>query len=380
VLLLALLTLALAISYALIIQQSLRAWHRQAEIQLGRNFTPTTFISVVIPARNEAAHIQECLESILDVDYPPHLYEVTVIDDHSTDHTARLVEGFSQVRLLSLSDFLNDEGNIVAYKKKAIELGVAKSKGSLIITTDADCIVSKDWLQYFAYCFEVEKAELIAGPVLFHREQNVFERFQSLDYSGMMLFTAAALHTRLWPMANGANLAYSRRIFNKVNGYEGATHLASGDDVMLVEKVFRSEPDKILFLKQTAASVRTLAKPDLKRFFSQRLRWGTKNNRFPSFLSAAVIGSVFLFSCLIILAFLSIPFHFSFFFPLFLFAFLCKTLCDYLLLKTATSFFRQGYLLKQFFISEIYHTTYIVVVGLASLLIKQYTWKGRKVQ
>ena len=85
---------------------------------------PPVFFSVIVPARNESAVIEACLQSILAQAYPADSYEVIVVDDFSTDDTAakvrKLAAQFPRVQLLSLQDFYAD-GNQLAYKKKAIE-------------------------------------------------------------------------------------------------------------------------------------------------------------------------------------------------------------------------------------------------------------------
>jgi len=55
------------------------------------NFSPQTSFSIIIPARNESNNIVGCLQSILNNNYPKDLYEIIVIDDHSTDNTSELV-------------------------------------------------------------------------------------------------------------------------------------------------------------------------------------------------------------------------------------------------------------------------------------------------
>jgi len=60
-------------------------------------------VSIIIPARNEADHIGNCLRSISDQQYPAHLLETIVINDFSTDQTVSIVEQFTgRVRLLNL--------------------------------------------------------------------------------------------------------------------------------------------------------------------------------------------------------------------------------------------------------------------------------------
>ena len=105
--------------------------------------------SIVIPARNEALNIKACLDSILAQDYPVEFFEVIVIDDFSEDDTAFIVKAIGHdhpnVHLLSLADYFK-QGEMNSFKKKAIEKAVSKAKGEWIVTTDADCIVRKEWL------------------------------------------------------------------------------------------------------------------------------------------------------------------------------------------------------------------------------------------
>ena len=50
-----------------------------------------SFLSVIVPARNEAHNIERCVRSILNSRYGP--LDVVVVDDHSTDDTAALHHG-----------------------------------------------------------------------------------------------------------------------------------------------------------------------------------------------------------------------------------------------------------------------------------------------
>ena len=105
---------------------------------------PATKITIIIPARNEAAGIRDCLYSITAQVYPKDLFEIIVVDDNSTDHTAAIVRSFADknVKLISLKEYII-EGQLIAYKKKAIELAIGQATGDLIVTTDADCTVKK---------------------------------------------------------------------------------------------------------------------------------------------------------------------------------------------------------------------------------------------
>ena len=119
----------------------------------------------------------------------------------------------------------------------AIGTAIAHASGDLIVTTDADCIVPTNWLQLFVSFYEINGLQFIAAPVNFHLEKSLFERFQSLDFLGMMGVTGASIQLGWMNMCNGANLAYSKRAFERVEGFAGIDHLASGDDILLMQKI-----------------------------------------------------------------------------------------------------------------------------------------------
>ena len=105
-------------------------------------------ISVIIAARNEEENIATCLDSVCNQSYPKELFEILVVDDHSTDNTAAIIKSYTNknVKLISLKDFI-PVAKINSYKKKAIEIAIAQSTGELIITTDADCFAKENWLE-----------------------------------------------------------------------------------------------------------------------------------------------------------------------------------------------------------------------------------------
>lgn len=160
-------TLVLLAGYGLLLQYYLRGWNSQPESgSSSAGYKPSTYLTVLVPARNEEQQIRNCLESLLAQNYPPELIDIIIIDDHSEDRTAAIVQEYAQsgVRLLSLRDWM-PPGELNSFKKKAIEAGISQSRGQLIVTTDADCTAGPGWLPSVAYCYEQTGAQLVAGPV-----------------------------------------------------------------------------------------------------------------------------------------------------------------------------------------------------------------------
>ena len=356
-------------------------WDKSSSTELSNTFQPETALSVIIPARNEAENISNCLDSILANNYPKALLEIIVVDDHSTDSTAAKVRQFEWkgVTLVDLAatDY-GKESN--SFKKAALNAGIRQATGDLIVTTDADCITPPNWLAYIAWAYEKKGWQLVAGPVSFHHEKNLFERFQSLDILGMMLITAAGIKSEKMHMGNGANLAYSRALFQSVGGFDEINHLASGDDVLLIQKIAALEKVKLGFLKTDQAMVLTWPKPSIKGFWTQRIRWATKSSKYQQFQVTLVLAGVYLFCCsLLISAIFAILFGGKFWL-LIIGQLVAKFVADFWMLSKASSFFNRKDLMSSFLPAQLFHVLYIVSVGTWANVQKKYSWKGRTVQ
>ncbi len=379
--------IALALAYAAVMLLYLIGWRNLPRWEIPVGFIPVMPVTVIIPARNEAENIAACLQSILRGTYPAALLEIIVIDDFSTDATAALVAQIAEntrhatVRLTRMADYLLPGAQVSAHKKKALEIAIAQARGDLIVTTDADCIVPIDWLNYIVSCSigTHRKGALVCAPVIFHREKNVLQRFQSLDFLGLMGITGAGIHLGFQRMGNGANLAYPRDLFAEVDGFAGNENHASGDDLFLIQKVAQRDPTRVTFLKNRYATVRTEAKPDWRSFWQQRLRWSTKNAALPEWPVKFVLGIVFCFCWSMVLLALLAPFW-ALAGWLLIFQIAVKTVFDFIFLREMCRFFDRRDLMRSFVPAFFLHIFYIAGVGTASLFFKQYNWKGRKVQ
>ncbi|HFA51906.1 MAG TPA: glycosyltransferase [Bacteroidetes bacterium] len=376
-------SISLSGAYFFIILKYKSAWRACPEWHVPNNYFPKTKVTVIVPARNEAKNIIACLQSISKIEYPKELLEIIIVDDHSTDGTYQLVIDFIKnkkcFKIIKLADFINNK-NIGSYKKKAIETAISQSSGELIATTDADCIVPPAWLPLLVSFYEKYNLKFIAAPVNFHREKSVFERFQSLDFLGMMGVTAAGIRLKWMNMCNGANLAYPKSAFLAVDGFAGIDNLASGDDILLMQKIAARFPGKIGFLKNKNAVVRTEAKPSISSFISQRLRWATKSTSYREWKTTFLLAIVFLYCSAIVFSFFLIPFLGWKAAALFLFLFLIKTIADYIFLREMADYFGRKDLMKIYLPAQLLHLIYIVVVGFFGNVKKKYAWKGREVR
>ena len=362
----------LLIIYSVLVLYYLAGWSRTKTFSLTGQ-RPGATISVVIAARNEEENLAALLTSLETQTYPSNLMEVIVVDDDSTDNTVAIARKFPFVKLIELRF-----NNINSYKKKAIETGIAAATGDLIVTTDADCVVKTDWLKTIAAFREETNAVFIAAPVVMHNGSGLLQTFQSLDFMVLQGITAASIQERIHNMCNGANLAYERRAFLEVNGFAGIDDIASGDDMLLMQKIAESYPGKISYLLSKEAIVTTQTANTWKEFFSQRIRWASKATNY---------SDIKIFSALFLVYFT----NFSFL-VLFIAGFWTQTLwlglvillavkiiVEFSFIYPVAKFYNKQDLLTWLPFCQPLHIIYTVIAGWLGVF-GSFEWKGRRVK
>ncbi|HEY0678053.1 MAG TPA: glycosyltransferase [Chitinophagaceae bacterium] len=372
------LAVVLFICYAMLIEYYRKGWRRLRDYAKPEDFVPSAKVSVIIPARNEEKNIGSCLQSLVNQFYPAELLQVIVIDDHSTDSTPEIVTGFRNetIQLIALKDHVHEPIN--SYKKKAIETGIAYATGDWIVTTDADCIAGRDWITTLMAFQEETGAVLIAAPVKLQTGNSLLNIFQSLDFMGLQGITGASLARRFHSMANGANLCYSKQVFEEVNGFSGIDQLASGDDMLLMHKIARRHPDKIAYLKSQDAVVTALPALNWRSFWQQRVRWASKADKYQDKKVFWVLLLVYLLNFLMLTLFILSFFNPDVLIVLILFLF-SKTLLEFPFVNMVASFFREKRLMKFFPLLQPLHIVYTIIAGWLGKF-GRYQWKGRTVR
>lgn len=363
--------------YAALIFYYKNGWTHLPDILINKHYTPTTKVSIIIPARNEELNIKHLLKDILSQYYPTHLMEIIVVDDHSTDNTAQIIQSFQGVKYIDLSN--HTDGKILnAYKKKAIETAIAQSEGDLIITTDADCRMGAYWLLSLVQYFEQYKHQFIAAPVQFANDGSLFQTFQSLDFMTMQGITGAIVNNHSGTMCNGANLAYTKKAFNAVGGFKDIDDIASGDDMLLMYKIEQKFPKRTGFIKCPEAIVTTAPMLNFKSFLQQRIRWASKATKFKDKRIKLVLGLVYFFNLTFLLLQL-FSLHNSKNLITFFGLLILKAGIEYYFLKPVSQFFKKEKELHTFFILQFIHIPYILISGLMGQF-GTYSWKERTVK
>lgn len=372
---------------------TLIVYYRRSWLQLktyhpiSGKFTPhSTFVTVIIVARNEEKNIADCIESIIRQTYPDNLFELILVDDDSDDSTAAIARSFEKknIRVINLKDFTKGD-SLNSYKKKAVETAIALAKGTLMVTTDADCIVQPEWLHSIASFYEEFRPVFIAAPVVYNNPlpgdsflKRGLKVFQLLDFMTLQGITGGSVYKNFHSMCNGANLAYEKNVFYEAGGFDGIDAIASGDDMLLMHKIKRIHPGKIMYLKSSGAIVQTQPAETLKDFMSQRIRWASKADKYSDPKITAVLLLVYAFNAWII--FIAICSFFSLYvLYLLLFLLIAKITVELFFLYPVACFFKKQKFLWWFVPAEPFHILYTLIAGWLGRF-GSYKWKGRKVK
>ncbi|MHB8580846.1 MAG: glycosyltransferase family 2 protein, partial [Ignavibacteriaceae bacterium] len=283
-------------------------------------------------------------------------------------------EKSSNIKVISVpNDFLN-----YAHKKRAIRFGISNSNGNIIMTTDSDCIHNKNWLQQMVACFDNETG-FVSGPVEFIEEKTLFEKLQKLEFSGLVLTGAGLIGINKPVICNAANIAYRRDAFESVNGFNDQLNLSSGDDELLMQKIWSNGKFKVRFCWNREAIVLTKGNDSLQKFYYQRKRWASKGFFYADKFLIIKLILIFLFYLSLIAQIILSIYLSPVFLLSFTISFIIKIFLEYLILKKGLNFILSKNVLRYLPLAELFQIPYIIIAGAAGTF-GNYIWKDRRIK
>ena len=338
------------------------------------NTKPITKFSIIIPFRNEETNLEALLQSIDALAYPSQLFELILVNDASEDKGELIIHRYLEKSQLQITMLQNNRIS-GSPKKDAIRKAMEVVQHEWIISTDADCELPKNWLLCYDQLIRKEAPNMICGPVTYKRNKSFLNHFQFLD--GLSL-QGVALGSFGWKqplLCNGANLAYKRSIFEAVEAFQSNDHIASGDDIFLLEKIQSNYPNTAYYLNCKEAVVLTKAEESWSQVIQQRIRWASKTSKQKNAHSKLLGAVVFLGNLAFLASFALIAWSSS---PIY---FIWMTICfkiavDLTLLKVAGHLLGRSFSFFQFLANIIIYpllTIWVVINSFGG----NYQWKGR---
>jgi len=335
------------------------------------------FVSIIVPFRNESENILACLKSLSGQNYPKNKFEIIFVNDSSDDDSLQKLLNTGKeenVIVLNIPDEFIENSN----KKRAVKFGIEKSMGEIIVTTDADCVHSKNWLYSLLQCMD-KQTGFVSGPVVFEEDSSLFSKLQKLEFAGLVLTGAGLIGINKPAICNAANIAYRKKIFYEVNGFNDKNKLSSGDDEILMQKIWGKTKYKIKFCPDKEALVKTSSNKSLSQFYHQRKRWASKGLFYGSKLLVLKLIAIYLFYIGLILQLALGIKSSNNFFILFFISICLKFILEYKILKRGKELFSLKSLMKFFTFAEILQIPYIIIAGFTGIM-GNFEWKQRKIK
>lgn len=359
--------------YVLAMLLLLKGFYNISLFSLQNRFSTSTF-SIVIPFRNEAENLPALLHSLQQIQYPVTHFEIIFVNDASEDTSEEIIRHTFTNSTLPFK-IVQNIPHQTSPKKAAIALAIQQAQFPWILTTDADCTVPSTWLQVFNDFILDKNPVCIAGPVAYKIHDSFIHGYQQLDNWSLQATTMGSFGLKTPMMANGANFCYQKAAFKEVHGFQDNLHIASGDDVFLLEKFQKKYPQQTTYLKSKDAIVSTKPCDSWKKVIQQRIRWASKTSKTSTY-SAKILGIIVLLQNSFIVA---LPFVLLLWNDLWQYGIallLLKMIVDYFILKSSAQFFSKELNAPLFLSSFFVYASISVYTALASLF-GSYTWKGR---
>ena len=331
-------------------------------------------VSVIVAARDEEATIGPLLDDLAAQNYPAEKLEIIVSNDGSTDLTADIVREHadrdSRIRLVESCVSTKPYRR----KKRAVNAGIEASSGEIIMTTDADCRVPATWVRGMVSRL-VDSVDLAAGEVVVHGS-TIGGYLEALEFAGLQAMSAGFMNAGFPITCNGANLAYRRQAFDRVNGFDGFEDVVSGDDDLLMQKIAKGTSGTVIYVMGGETAVRVEAADSLRGFIHQRARWASKISRYPSLTARIYLSAVFVFFVSMMLWVSGAIAGLLPFGPL-VQLLAIKAASDALVTFTALVPIRRTRLFALFPLAEMLHIPYIIGVSIKGYW-GTFEWRGRR--
>ena len=329
-------------------------------------------VTIIVASRNEENNIQNCINSLINIDYPAHLLEIILVDDKSTDNTKSVMQkATGNSNKFIILDSRNDTTNNLIGKQNAIDTGVESSTGEIIFITDADCEVPVNWVQETIKYYDDDNVGMVCGFTNIKNNKLLFSELQSIDWIYLLAMASAGIGLNKTLSCIGNNITFRKNVYIEIGGYQNIDFSVT-EDLALLKKISQHKENYVIkFPIDPECLVKTNPCRKISELYNQKKRWfngGTELNLFRYLMGFElyVMNFILIFG----LIFLP-PFVYLSIISIKIISDLLITIPAYRKLKI-----RKLFIYYPFF--QIYFALYGLLLPISFLFGNKINWKGRK--
>lgn len=261
-------------------------------------------VSVMIAFRNEEAGLENCILSLIQLNYPQNKLQILLGDDNSSDKSTQIAQKYAALH--SNIEYYHIKENTGKAKGKANVLAQlahhANADAEFLFITDADIIVPPEWINTLLQNFEKDTAMVcgitIVNPI------GISDTMQSLEWVYYMAILKAAASNDKALIGIGNNMAVRKKAYWETGGYENIEFSVTED-----YKLFKCLKEigwncKFIFKKNALA----YSKPvwPVYKLLQQRKRWLTGGKELSVFTWIIMVIKGMFVPCVLLLLFVNL--------------------------------------------------------------------------
>lgn len=216
-------------------------------------------ISVIVPVLNAERYIDACIESLINQNYPRNNFEIIIVDNGSSDDTAKMIKKYNgNIKLFN-------ESKRGAYAAR--NTGIKHSHGEIIAFTDIDCIADENWLRELSKGFETKNIGCVVGSVKSFPGKSIVEIYSK---NKDILSQKTTIDSKFLPYGVTANASFRRDVFTKIGSFD--EEFISGGDADISWRMQLNTDYKLIYIPESIVQHRH--RTTLKNLFVQHFKYG----------------------------------------------------------------------------------------------------------
>ncbi|HSW99058.1 MAG TPA: glycosyltransferase family 2 protein [Candidatus Saccharimonadales bacterium] len=236
--------------------------HRRHSRRHPKELSAKPLVSVIVPAYNEGPTLENCIRSLFKQTYTK--FEVIIVNDGSTDDTEQIAWRLRDKYGEKIRVYSQPNGG----KASALNLGVDKAAGEVVVCMDADSMFLKDAVRQLVLSLHDPEVAAVGGNVRVANQRRLLGMHQAIEYiTGLAIQRCAFAHIGCMQVISGAIGAFRKDALKEVGGYSKDTIVEDMDVTITLARAGY----KIAYNKHAVAY--TEAPESLRAFIKQRYRW-----------------------------------------------------------------------------------------------------------
>jgi len=214
-------------------------------------------VTILIPIKNVAKYIKECLDALLNQTYPKEKYEIWLLDNNSDDGTLEIVANYPKDKVKIIQTGIDSPP--IKYNRILPQI-----KSEVVGLVDGDAIVDKEWLSKTIEPLDDPKVAGACGVILTANKDKLIPRI-----IGYELQNRYEKMPREIKRAATMHIVYKKRVIEEIGGFN--ENLKTGYDAEIGHRI-NNAGYKIIFVPE--AKVWHNHRETLRAFFKQQYEYG----------------------------------------------------------------------------------------------------------